>query len=326
MSIWTDFVKPVVVLGTIAAVTSALLAVTNSVTAPVIAENTARIADETRKALLPAAAGFAEVVPETETDGVTDIYEATDGTGYVVSAEAAGYGGQVPVMVAFDADGNIAAVRFLSNSETPGLGQKVRDEDFGAQFAGMPAAAIGLSDIDGIAGATISSGAAVSAVNAAITAYSAEAGVEQIDLAAMTPEEVRDYVLPEAGGFTEQSTDAGVDGVDAVWYKGERYGAVVYASVPGFYGEKKPLTAVVGFDDDGVITGVWFDASNETDGVGSQVGASQSFAGQFVGGTSAEVDAIAGATVSSTAAMDAVDRAIAGHSALLASYNAAEGE
>ena len=35
------------------------------------------------------------------------MYAADNGAGYVVTAAAKGYGGDVPVMVAFDADGNI---------------------------------------------------------------------------------------------------------------------------------------------------------------------------------------------------------------------------
>ena len=91
-------------------------------------------------------------------------------------------------------------------------------------------------------------------------------------------------------------------------YKGEAYGVVIYAQAEGFY--KKPVTAAVGFDDDGVITGVYIDASNETADVGGQVGRPR-FAGQFVGKTSLDgVDAVAGATISSNAAMDAVQKAI----------------
>ena len=83
---------------------------------------------------------------------------------------------------------------------------------------------------------------------------------------------------------------------------------VIYAQAEGFY--KKPVTAAVGFDDDGVITGVYIDASNETADVGGQVGRPR-FAGQFVGKTSLDgVDAVAGATISSNAAMDAVQKAI----------------
>ena len=160
---WNDFVKPIVVLGVICLVTSLLLAVTNNVTAPIIAENAVKTANATRQALLPSADTFTEVAPETPTEGVTAIYKADNDSGYVITAQAKGYGGEVPVMVAFNAEGTIEAVQFLDNDETPGLGQKVKSEAFQSQFSGMPAEEFGLSDIDAITGATISSGAAASA-------------------------------------------------------------------------------------------------------------------------------------------------------------------
>ena len=281
---WNDFVKPIVVLGVICLVTSLLLAVTNNVTAPIIAENAVKTANATRQALLPSADTFTEVAPETPTEGVTAIYKADNDSGYVITAQAKGYGGEVPVMVAFNAEGTIEAVQFLDNDETPGLGQKVKSEAFQSQFSGMPAEEFGLSDIDAITGATISSGAAASA---------------------LSPEELRAALLPDAGAITP--VDVSADGVTEA-YKGEAYGVVIYAQAEGFY--KKPVTAAVGFDDDGVITGVYIDASNETADVGGQVGRPR-FAGQFVGKTSLDgVDAVAGATISSNAAMDAVQKAI----------------
>ena len=103
------------------------------------------------------------------------------------------------------------------------------------------------------------------------------------------------------------TADVSADGVTEA-YKGEAYGVVIYTQTEGFY--KKPLTAVVAFDDDGVITGVYIDASNETTDVGGQVGRPR-FAQQFVGKTGLDgVDAVAGATISSNAAMDAVQKAI----------------
>lgn len=302
---WNDFVKPIVVLGVICLITSLLLAVTNDVTAPIIEENSIKTANATRQALLPAADTFTAVEPETPTEGVTEIYKADNDTGYVITAQSKGYGGEVPVMVAFNADGNIEAVKFLDNDETPGLGQKVKNESFQSQFSGMPAEEFGLSDIDAITGATISSGAAVSAINAAITAYNQEAGVAGVDLSSLSPDELRAALLPDAGAITP--VDVSIDGVTEA-YRGENYGVIIYAQTEGFY--KKPVTAAVAFDDDGVITGVYIDASNETTDVGGQVGRPR-FAQQFVGKTSLDgVDAVAGATISSTAAMDAVQIAI----------------
>ena len=92
---WNDFVKPIVVLGVICLVTSLLLAVTNNVTAPIIAENAVKTANATRQALLPSADTFTEVAPETPTEGVTAIYKADNDSGYVITAQAKGYGGEV---------------------------------------------------------------------------------------------------------------------------------------------------------------------------------------------------------------------------------------
>lgn len=298
--LWNDFGKPIVVLVAICIITSGLLAVTNDITAPIIEENAIKAANAVRTALLPEADAFEPF--ETDVAGVTEAYRATNDTGYVITAYAKGYAGSVPVMVAFAPDGKILAVNFLANEETPGLGQKVRTEGFQAQFAGMEAENFGLSAIDAISGATISSGAAVTAINAAIDAYKAEAGVAE---EVLSPEELRAVLLPDAGAITPLDTLP--EGVTE-GYKGETYGTILYVEVPGFY--KKPLIAAVAFDDDGVITGAWFDASNETEGVGIQVGTDKAFAAQFIGKTNGDgADAVAGATVSSQAAMNAVTAA-----------------
>jgi hypothetical protein len=83
------------------------------------------------------------------------------------------------VMVAFGQDGAIRAVEFLANDETPGLGQKVRNEAFGAQFSGKTSA--NAYEVDAISGATVSSNAAILAVEHACAAYDALAGAEGED-------------------------------------------------------------------------------------------------------------------------------------------------
>lgn len=170
MKVWNDFLKPIVVLCVICLVTSTLLAFTNQVTAPIIAENSNTAANAARAELLPDADGFAKL-DDPGVEGVTEAYKAKNDVGFVITAQANGYGGPVPVMVAFGTDGSISAVKFLENSETPGLGQKVLEPGFAAQFSGMEAAPFTLGDIDAISGATISSTASVNAINAAIQAY-----------------------------------------------------------------------------------------------------------------------------------------------------------
>lgn len=173
---WNDFVRPILVLGVICLVASALLAGTNGLTAPIIQANTERTANANRTELLPEADTFTQV--ECSVEGVTEAYAADNGAGYVITAAAKGYGGDVPVMVAFDDAGTIVAVKFLDNDETPGLGQKVKNEDFSGQFAGLAAQALTLADIDAISGATISSRAAVNGINSAVEAYQQISGKE----------------------------------------------------------------------------------------------------------------------------------------------------
>ena len=175
MSIFKDFVKPILVLSIICLVTSSLLAFTNNATAPVIKENEVATATASRRAAFPHA-DTSKPAEGLTSDNVTEVYKADNGAGYVITAQAKGYGGQVPVMVAFNADGNIAAVKFLDNDETPGLGQKVKDAWFGEQFAGRQsdvslALAKNGGDVDAISGATISSTAAVNALNGAMEMY-----------------------------------------------------------------------------------------------------------------------------------------------------------
>lgn len=308
MSLFSDFVKPIVVLGSICLVTSALLAVTNEATAPIIKENTIKVANAARAELLPSADKFT-LQEALATDAVPEVYKADNDTGYVMTAQAKGYGGQVPVMLAFDAEGKIAAVKFLDNDETPGLGQKVKNPAFAQQFSGMDSKNFALSDIDAVSGATISSAAAATAVNSAISLYNTEIKGEVAVV--LTPEEVRAKILPNGGAITPMET---VPAGAFEAYQGANGGTILYVEGKGFY--KKPLIAAVGFDDAGVITGVWLDTSKETTGVGTQVGTDAAFAEQFIGKTSANPhDVVAGATMSSDAAAVTIQMAIDAYSA-----------
>ena len=78
-----------------------------AVTAPIIAEAAAKAADANRIELLPEADGFEAI--EVEVEGVTEMHKATNGVGYVISAQGNGYGGNgsVKLMIAYDNEGNI---------------------------------------------------------------------------------------------------------------------------------------------------------------------------------------------------------------------------
>lgn len=69
---------------------------------------------------------------------MTAIYKADNDSGYVITAQAKGYGGEVPVMVAFNAEGTIEAVQFLDNDETPALARRSRAKRSRASFPVCP--------------------------------------------------------------------------------------------------------------------------------------------------------------------------------------------
>ena len=77
------------------------------------------------------------------------------------------------MMVAFDADKTIKAVRIMSHSETPGIGDKIENKkraDFTEQFIGCnDTLAFGVNGIDKISGSSKSSKAVLNGVNDAIS-------------------------------------------------------------------------------------------------------------------------------------------------------------
>ena len=313
-STWNDLLKPVVVLTIICAVVSAALAAVNNVTAPIIAEAASKAADAARIELLPEADGFEKI--EVEVEGVTEMYKATNDAGYVISAQGNGYGGNgsVKLMIAYDNEGAITNIKVIDCSgETPGIGDKIVSEPwFMEQFIGLNGEAVKGDNVDTISGTTISSGAALNAVNAAYKAFSEKAlGVVIVELTfeeklaeyfgTMTPADVAHEDVVEA-----YTCDKGT----LLVIEGAGYGK------KGEHASGLPIKAYVSFDEAGTITGVMFDASSETAGLGDQI-AAESYTANFVGAVDGEaVDTIAGATVSSKAAKSAVNKAAAAFAAI----------
>lgn len=314
--LWPDILKPVVVLTVICLLTSLLLAVTNSFTAPMIAEQKRIAANVSRKDLLPTAEDFEKV--DCEEEGITEYYRATNGTGVVVSANGkGGYGGDVPVMVAFDEKGTILAVKVDASGETKGKGDKVAEPAYTGQFINHKAERMKLGqDIQAVAGSTVTSSAALNGVNRAIDAYNKlEKGQVQEEIV-LTPEDMCALAYPNGGALTKLETavlskaadnDTAADAV----YTAEAGGAVIVTTGTGYTGE--PITVYTAFDADGVIAGVYIDASKQTEGLGTRVG-EEPFTGQFAGKTpplslGGEVDGVANATMSSQGAVNGVNLA-----------------
>lgn len=319
---WNDIVKPIVVLVVICLVASAALAGVNQVTAPIIAEQQEAAANAAYLAVLPEADGFEEVT-DFATTNVQSVLKATNGAGWVIKASAKGFGGDVPVVVGFDAGGAIVGIQFMENSETAGYGQKLVDGSeegvaFVQQFVGMTEAPVVGTNIDAISGATVSSKAAASAVTTAINCFNevalGQAAVIDEGPVTLSPEEVRAMLAPNA---TLTQIDA-PEGLTEAW-QGDDGSYVLYAEDKGWEYATSPMTIAVGFDPSGVITGVWVDASTQTPGIGD-VAAGEDYLGQYTGIADEAgldgVDTVAGSTQSTVGVKKAVRKCVQAIAAL----------
>jgi electron transport complex protein RnfG len=111
-------------------------------------------------------------------DGVTVFPARRAGklVGVAFEAAAAGYSGDVGVMVGFDLDADrLIGIGITTQTETPGVGTRIMKPAFLKQFKGHKVDTLALSskggDIDAVAGATYSSSGAVDAVRKALTVY-----------------------------------------------------------------------------------------------------------------------------------------------------------
>ena len=158
-SAFKELVLPVIVLVAICLICSALLAVLNDITAPIIEENT--------KAETLAA--YVSVLPEgTTSDDMTEVENlTTDGVlGAVTTAN-----GDVAVKAA--ASGSNISID--ASTQTTGIGSKVADDSFASGFVGWNGGEVSNgSPVDALSGATYSSNAVFNAVNAAIDCYNNE--------------------------------------------------------------------------------------------------------------------------------------------------------
>ncbi len=165
-----------VTLLVICIVVSALLGLTNYITADKIAaineENTAASMQE----VLPADS-YTEI-PYTGSDPiVAAVYEAA-GAGYVVEVTPSGFGGEIDMVVGIASDGTVSGLSIISMSETSGLGANASRDSFRSQFVGKSGTLAVTKDggeIDALTGATITSRAVTNGVNSAL-AVAAELG------------------------------------------------------------------------------------------------------------------------------------------------------
>lgn len=170
----------------ICAVAAGLLAGTNQITAPLIEERNNQANNEARQSVLSEATEFklldSSEYSSSSDEEVVEVYEGSNGSdvaGYTIKVLSKGYGGAIELMVGITSDGMISGVNIGNMSETPGLGAKSKEESFYGQYSGKPATELevvksgtaGETEIQAISGATITSKAVTSGVNAAVEVY-----------------------------------------------------------------------------------------------------------------------------------------------------------
>ncbi len=188
------------VLFGITLVASAGVGVVNMITVEPIAAAEAAAKTEALNKVLPAFDATVSEVVTVDEMPVT-VYTATQSgqtVGYAVETlSKQGFGGPVSLMVGFTPAGGVVNVNVLKQTETPGLGTKMADEDNslirsikGQQLAqkklvdGKLAVTKDGGDVDALTAATISSRAYVDAINRAWMAFrSVSTGEEPADAA-----------------------------------------------------------------------------------------------------------------------------------------------
>ena len=86
------------------------------------------------------ASGAFTKVDGIKIDNVSDVYAADNGTGWVITSNAKGYGGTITVMSSFTPDGQIKQIKVTEAQETPGFGSNVTDTpSYWTQYGGKDA-------------------------------------------------------------------------------------------------------------------------------------------------------------------------------------------
>ena len=189
-------------------------------------------------------------------------------------ALAQGFGGNVKVSAVINSQGAIAYLTVDATCETEGLGQKVMETEYLAQFLGKTLPLTLGEDVDAVSGATVTSQAVVDALNLLATDYdnvrSAESVVNQ-------------------GSVTK-----------------------MLACVQTIKGYESNLKVVVYTTPEGVVTAVNVYAEGESKGQEVMANAfTNQFVGCSETVTLGEdVDAVTGATATSQAVVDAVNNVI----------------
>ncbi len=162
---WMYILRLALTLLIICAVVAGLLAGVTAITKDRIAKAKQQKTLDAIAQVLPDSEGARQVAFTDASGIVTAVYEAPGA--YAVQVAPNGFGGAIEMMVGISSDGRVLGISIISHSETPSLGaiaaaDSAKGQEFRDQFAGYE------GTYDAISGATITSKAVASGVDAAL--------------------------------------------------------------------------------------------------------------------------------------------------------------
>lgn len=166
--------KMVLTLTILGLISGLVLSLVANYADPFIKQNEQKALREAVFFVLPATEYYEE--RQVKGEEIYECYNAEDELiGYAFTASGGGYQGTIELMFSVGTGlEEIKGIQILASEETPGLGGKIRGENFKSQFRGLDASqGVGLvkseeperGEIQAITGATISSRALVDIIN-----------------------------------------------------------------------------------------------------------------------------------------------------------------
>jgi len=161
-----DFVMPMIVLSLVCLFITGALAIGNNITQPIIEEAAAERAREIKRTIFPYTDDFDQIENEDFPKTITEVFAASDGSGYIFMVQTHGYGGYIDIICGIGTDGIIIKTVTLAETETQGIATPVFDMQ--SEYIGKDKH---LEGIDAISGATITSNAYINGIRDAFAAF-----------------------------------------------------------------------------------------------------------------------------------------------------------
>lgn len=281
-------------LAIIAALATGVLAVVNSMTAPIIAANEAGAQTAELEKLYPEASNFEKIEDFTADSNelVKEVYKVDD-SAYVFQVVSRGYDDDIVFLIGYDMDGTNSKFKILSNNDTPGFGQRLMEDSYHEGMTGKSTS----DAVDMISGVTASSSAIKNGVDGAVSVFNSLTGstAKPAEVEVVTEKLV---VTDLEGGQVKETS---VDG-DVVTYLIESDG----------YEYENIIEVKINLASR-TVESVSFDTFNDTPNLGDKADTPEyldQFKGLSIDEETLEVDGVSGATATSKSVARAVNLAI----------------